>query len=88
MHSVTAEQAKAQLDELIAQTAADHQPVQITSEKASAVILSQGDWNAIAENLYLNAIPGMTESLREAMQAPDSVFSNKIEWMRWRKCCE
>jgi len=80
MHTVTAEQAKAHLEELIAQTAADHEPVQITGEQASAVILSQEDWNAIAETLYLNAIPGMAESLRETMQAPDSEFSDKVDW--------
>jgi antitoxin YefM len=79
MHTVTTEQAKAHLDELIEQTAADHRPVQITGEQGNAVILSQEDWNAIAETLYLNAIPGMTESLREAMQAPDSEFSDKID---------
>jgi prevent-host-death family protein len=80
MHTVTAEQAKAHLDELIAQTTADHQPVHITGEQASAVILSEDDWNAIAETLYLNAIPGMADSLNEAMQAPDSAFSDKVDW--------
>jgi antitoxin YefM len=71
MHTVTTEQAKAHLNELIEQTAADHRPVQITGEQGNAVILSQEDWNAI---------PGMTESLREAMQAPDSEFSDKVDW--------
>ena len=58
----------------------NHQPVQITGEKASAVILSQEDRNAIAETVYLNAIPGMADRLREAMQAPDSELSDKLDW--------
>ncbi|WP_295884471.1 type II toxin-antitoxin system Phd/YefM family antitoxin [uncultured Thiohalocapsa sp.] len=80
MHTVTAEHAKAHLEELIAQTAADHQPIQITGEQASAVILAQKDWNAIAETLYLSAIPGMTDSLREGMQATAAELSDKVDW--------
>ena len=80
MQSITTAQASVKLDELIKQTAANHEPVVITGEQTSAVILSQEDWNAIAETLYLNAIPGMADSIREAMQAPDSEFSDKVEW--------
>lgn len=30
---------------------------------ANAILLSEDDWNAIQETLYLSTIPGMTESL-------------------------
>ena len=43
-------------------------------------MLSQEDWNAIEETLYLNSIPGMSASIKEAMNLPDSEFSEEIEW--------
>ena len=52
----------------------------ITGKGGNAILLSEDDWNAIAETLYLNAIPGMSDSIREAMQASDSEFSEKVEW--------
>lgn len=80
MQSITTRDASRQLTELIEQTAANHQPVVITGEGGNAILLSEDDWNAIAETLYLNAIPGMADSIREAMQASDSEFSEKVEW--------
>lgn len=54
MQTITTAQASAQLDKLIQQTAANHEPVVITGEQTSAVILSQEDWNAVAETIGLN----------------------------------
>ena len=33
-------------------------------KKGNAVLLSEEDWNAIQETLFLDSIPGMTESIR------------------------
>ena len=30
--------------------------------------------------LFLNAIPGMASSIKEAMDAPNSEFSEDVEW--------
>ena len=43
-------------------------------------MLSQEDWNAIEETLYLNSIPNMASSIQESMNADDSEFSEDIEW--------
>jgi len=51
-----------------------------TGKRHNAVIISEEDWNAIEETLYLNSIPEMTASIKEAMEADDSEFSDKIEW--------
>ena len=32
----------------------------------NVVIVSEEDWNAIQETLYLNSVPGLAESIREA----------------------
>ena len=77
---VTASQAKTNIYSLINQTAESHIPILITTRKNNAVIISEEDWNAIQETIYLNSIPGMVESIREAMNAPDSEYSETIEW--------
>ncbi len=77
---MTASQARANIYKLMDETAQTHQPIIITGKRNNVVMLSQEDWNAIAETLYLNSIPGMASSIKESMDAPDSEFSEDIEW--------
>ncbi len=67
MNIVNATEARAKLYSLIDETATSHQPVVITSKRANAVLVSEEDWNAISETLYLLSIPGMRESIKEGM---------------------
>ena len=73
-------QARANIYSLMDETSQTHEPILITGKRGNVVMLSQEDWNAIEETLYLNSIPGMTSSIKEAMSAPDSEFSEDIEW--------
>ena len=73
-------QARANIYSLMDETSQTHEPILITGKRGNVVMLSQEDWNAIEETLYLNAIPGMASSIKEAMDAPDSEFSENIEW--------
>ena len=41
-----------------------NEPMLIVGKKGNAVLLSEEDWNAIQETLFLDSIPGMTESIR------------------------
>lgn len=77
---VTATQARSDIYNLINETALSHEPIIITSKKANAVMMSQEDYNAIAETLYLSSIPNMANSIQEAMRALDSEFSEDVEW--------
>lgn len=44
-------------------------PVIITNDNGkNAVIISEDDWNSMRETLYLNSIPGMTDSIVKAGQ--------------------
>jgi prevent-host-death family protein len=70
MATLTASEARAGLYRLIDQTAETHKPVLITGKRANAVLVSEEDWSAIQETLYLLAIPGMRESIKEAMAEP------------------
>ena len=62
------------------ETAQTHEPILITGKRNNVVMLSQEDWNAIEETLYLNSIPNMASSIQESMSADDSEFSEDIEW--------
>ncbi len=77
---ISVSQARSNIYTLIDETAASHEPVLITGKRNNVVMISEEDWRAIEETLYLNAIPGMTESIKEAMEAPDSEFSEEIKW--------
>ena len=77
---ITASKARADIYNLIDETAETHTPILITGKRNNAVIISEEDWNAIQETMYLNAIPKMKESLENLMQQDDSEFSETIEW--------
>ncbi|MGH9855711.1 MAG: type II toxin-antitoxin system Phd/YefM family antitoxin, partial [Blastocatellia bacterium] len=70
MKVITAIEAQSDLISLMAETSASHQPIQITSEREQAVLISEEDWRSIQETLYLLSIPGMRESIREGMNTP------------------
>lgn len=77
---MTASQARSNIYKIMDETAQTHQPIMITGKRNNVVMISEEDWNAIEETLYLNSVTGMADSIKEAMDAPDSEFSEDIEW--------
>jgi len=77
---MSASQARANIYKLIDETAQNHEPVLITGKRNNVVMLSQEDWNAIEETLYLNSVPELAKSIQDSMDAPDDEFSENIEW--------
>jgi PHD/YefM family antitoxin component YafN of YafNO toxin-antitoxin module len=51
-----------------------------TIKRTSAVLLAAQDWQAIQETLYLLAVPGMRESIKEAMAEPLNVSATELDW--------
>lgn len=80
MKSVKAGEAEKNLRELLEQTAASHEPIQILSAPSNGVLISEDDWRAIQETLYLLSIPCMRESLREGMAASLEECSPEPNW--------
>lgn len=80
MATLTASEARANLYRLIDQAAESHQPIHITGKRTNAVLLSAEDWNAIQETLYLLAIPGMRESIKEGMAEPLGKSGKGLDW--------
>ena len=77
---MTVSQARINIYKIMDETAETHQPIMITGKRNNVVMLSEEDWNAIEETLYLNSIPGMASSIKEAMDTPNSEFSEDVEW--------
>ena len=80
MKTITVTKARSNLYKLIDEAASVHEPIQITSKRSNAVLISEDDWKAIQETLYLLSIPGMRESIREGMQTQIEECSEKLEW--------
>ena len=64
MNILNATEARAKLYSLIDEAASTHQPIVITGKRGNAVLISEEDWNAISETLYLMSVPGMRESIK------------------------
>ncbi len=80
MTGITATEARSNLYRLIDETAESHQPILITGKRNTAVLISQEDWSAIQETLYLLSVPGMRESIREGMDVPVDECDQDLDW--------
>jgi antitoxin YefM len=70
MKRITAKQAQSDLDKVIEEAAAAHEPVGIDGTREHGVLVALTDWNAIQETLYLLSVPGMRESILEGAAEP------------------
>jgi len=73
-------EARANLYQLIDETAQSHQPVTITGKRHNAVLVSEDDWRSVQETLYLVSMPGMRESVIEGLQTPVEECAEELEW--------
>ncbi|MCG8482798.1 MAG: type II toxin-antitoxin system Phd/YefM family antitoxin [Clostridia bacterium] len=70
MKVIPVTQARKNIYKLIDETIESSVPVEITTKKGNAILLSERDWSAIQETLYLVSIPGMRESIIEGLNTP------------------
>lgn len=80
MPILSATEARANLYRLIDEAAESHRPIVITGKRRSAVLVAEEDWTAIQETLFLLSIPGMRESIREAMAEPLAESATRLDW--------
>ena len=78
--TLTVSKARAKLYKLLDQTAASHRPIQISGKRHNAVLISEDDWRAIQETLYLLSIPGMRESIRKGLATPVNACESVLTW--------
>ncbi|MEJ2586400.1 MAG: type II toxin-antitoxin system Phd/YefM family antitoxin [Deltaproteobacteria bacterium] len=80
MSTLTATEARKRLYTLVDDVAESHDPVQIVGKRNSAVLVSEEDWRAIQETLYLTSIPEMRESIREGLKTPVEACEKELDW--------
>ena len=80
MTVMTATAVRTNFYKLIDQTRDCHELIIISGKRNNAVLISEDDWNAIQETLYLCSIPGMRESIIEASKEPLEESIKKLDW--------
>ena len=80
MAAINATNARKNLYKLIKEVAESHEPVTITGKESSAVLISEDDWRAIQETLYLLSIPGMADSIRTGLKTPVEQCDDQVNW--------
>jgi antitoxin YefM len=80
MTAITASEARANLYRLIDEAASSHQPLLISGKRNKAVLISEEDWEAIQETLFLLSVPGMRESIREGMETSIDECDEDLDW--------
>ena len=80
MKTISVTKARAALFKLLDETSQTHEPIHITGKRSNAVLISEEDWRAIEETLYLLSIPGMRESIREGLDTPADECSEEPGW--------
>ena len=81
MRTINITSARKELYRLVEAVNYDSVPVLITGKNGNAVLISEEDWNAIQETLYLTSIPGMAESLIQGKESSleDCLTEGEIE---------
>lgn len=80
MKSISITEARNNIYKLIDMTNQDGEPIQIIGKRGNAVLISEEDWRAVRETLYLVSIPGMRDSIIKGMKEPIDKCITKIKW--------
>ena len=80
MTTLNATEARSKLYSLIDETAISHQPIVIKGKRSNAILISEEDWNAINETLYLTSIPGVRDSIVEGMKTDVEKCDKDLDW--------
>jgi len=84
MTSISITKARANLYKTVSDVNEYSEPITITNNRGkNAVLVSEDDWLAIQETLYLNSIPGVTQSIlnsREEDVSECTSYNPEEEW--------
>ncbi len=82
MYNTNVTNARANLYDLINMAIDDSEVINISTKKGNAVIISEADYNALIETLYLSSDPEYKQSLIDGMNTPVSecIPEEDVEW--------
>lgn len=77
---ISSQEAASDLNHWLQQANSSHHPITIQGQDHNAILLSEDDWRAIHETLYLLSIPNMRESIITGMQIDIDDCDTELEW--------
>ena len=80
MKTLTVTDARKQIYSLLDEVAKSHEPIQITGKRVNGILVSDEDWRAIQETLYLLSIPGMRDSIRDGLETHLDETVEELDW--------
>ncbi len=80
MKTINATKARANIYKLLEEANSSNEPIQITGKRNNAILISEDDWRAIEETLYLLSIPGMRESIKKGLKTPLDDCLEELNW--------
>lgn len=83
MTAINITKARDNIYQILADVNLNRQPITITNNKGkNGVLISEDDWNAIQETLFLNSIPDMAESILKGGNMPvdECLSEDEVEW--------
>jgi len=80
MKTISVTKARSNLYKLLDEAQISGEPIQITGKRNNGVLLSEDDWRAIRETLFLVSIPGMRESIRNGLSTPLDECISELKW--------
>ena len=80
MSSINITYARNNLYKIVKNVNESHAPIHIIGKNDSAVLISEEDWKAIKETLYLTSITGMRDSIIKGLSDPIEKCSDKLSW--------
>ena len=79
MQTITVTNARSNIHKLIDDAHLTNEPIKITGKRGDAVLISDDNWRAIQETLYLLSIPNMRESIIAGMNTDVEDCSEELE---------
>jgi prevent-host-death family protein len=80
MKTISVTKARSNLYRLLDEAKISGEPIHITGKRSNGVLVSEDDWRAISETLFLLSIPGMRDSIREGLETPLDECETTIKW--------
>lgn len=68
--------------EMLETTIEYNEPINITTKKGNAVVLSEEDYNSLMETVYIMSVPGLKDELVKRSNDSEEEFVNEdeVEW--------
>lgn len=80
MPTVSATAFRKDIFSLLSETIRDSSPLLVTTKEGNAVVMSEADYNALQETLYLTSIPGMRDKIVDGLATPLDACVIDDEW--------